>query len=153
MIENAALQALYEEYERATADLKRLLKNVSPYSFEQIRDEETEDPDCKSIQTVIQHVVQSGYTYANYLQQLVDGPWNEYNVPIKTPVDGIIEIETMMEYTHKSIRFLGHFTNEELIEKTIHARWKVNYDPEQMLEHAIVHILRHRRQIENFLKE
>lgn len=152
MIENRALNALYEEYERATIDIKRLLKNISLYSFTKIRDEESEDQDCKSIQTIIQHVVQSGYTYANYLQQLVDGPWNEYNVPIQTPVDGIIEIESMMAYTRKSIRFLGHFTNEELSKKIIHSRWKVKYDPEQMLEHAIVHILRHRRQIENFIR-
>ncbi len=152
MIENSALRALYEEYERSTEDLKRILKNLSLFSFTKIRDETTTDPDCQSIQTVIQHVVQSGYTYANYLQQLVDGPWNEYNFPIKTPIDGIIEIETMMAYTNKSIRFLGHFTNEELSKKTINSRWGVTFDPEQMLEHAIVHILRHRRQIENFLK-
>lgn len=152
MIENAGLRALYEEYERSTLDLKRLVKNLSPYSFKKIRDEDTEDLDCHSIQTVIQHVVRSGYTYANYLQQLIDGPWNEYDFPIETPVDGVIEIETMMAYTHKSIRFLGHFTDEELREKIINARWKVKYDPEQMLEHAIVHILRHRRQIEHFLK-
>ena len=152
MIENSALRALYDEYERATTDLKRLLKNISPYSFSKIRDEETEDSDCKSIQTVVQHIVRSGFGYANYLQQLVDGPWNDYKFPINTPIDGVIEIETMMAYTHKSIRFLGHFSNEELREKIIHSSWKVKYDPEQMLEHAIVHILRHRRQIENFLK-
>ena len=152
MIENNALRALYEEYERSTVDLKRLLKNLSLYSFTKVRDESTTDEDCKSIQTIIQHVVQSGYTYANYLQQLIDGPWNEYNYPILTPVDGIIEIETMMAYSNKSIRFLCHLSNEELENKTIRSRWKVTYDPEQMLEHAIVHILRHRRQIEQFLK-
>jgi len=30
--------------------------------------------------------------------------------------------------------------------------WGENYDFEQLLEHAIVHILRHRRQIERLLK-
>ncbi len=30
-------------------------------------------------------------------------------------------------------------------------RWQTEYDIEQMLEHAIVHILRHRRQVELWL--
>ena len=33
----------------------------------------------------------------------------------------------------------------------IHSGWSVTYDLEQLLEHAIVHVLRHRRQIEKFL--
>ncbi|WP_294276359.1 hypothetical protein [uncultured Chryseobacterium sp.] len=35
--------------------------------------------------------------------------------------------------------------------KKINTLWGQQYDVEQMLEHAIVHILRHRRQIENAL--
>jgi hypothetical protein len=33
----------------------------------------------------------------------------------------------------------------------IPARWGPVYDLEQLLEHMIVHVLRHRRQIERFL--
>jgi chromosomal replication initiation ATPase DnaA len=33
----------------------------------------------------------------------------------------------------------------------IQVRWGQLYDIEQLMEHAIVHILRHRRQIERFL--
>ncbi len=33
----------------------------------------------------------------------------------------------------------------------IQSRWGVRYDLEQLLEHAIVHVLRHRRQIEKLL--
>lgn len=35
--------------------------------------------------------------------------------------------------------------------KKINTKWGQQYDVEQMLEHAIVHILRHRRQIKNAL--
>jgi len=34
--------------------------------------------------------------------------------------------------------------------KKMKTSWKQFYDIEQMMEHAIVHILRHRRQIERF---
>lgn len=36
-------------------------------------------------------------------------------------------------------------------DKKILVRWGQLYDVEQLFEHAIVHILRHRRQIERFL--
>ncbi|AIJ37733.1 hypothetical protein [Flavobacterium psychrophilum] len=38
------------------------------------------------------------------------------------------------------------------ISKKMTVNWGEQYDIEQLLEHAIVHILRHRRQIENFIK-
>ncbi|HEY5122872.1 MAG TPA: hypothetical protein VIK14_03975, partial [Ignavibacteria bacterium] len=37
--------------------------------------------------------------------------------------------------------------------KKMNVGWGQQYDIEQLLEHAIVHILRHRRQIENFIKK
>ena len=38
------------------------------------------------------------------------------------------------------------------ISKKMTVNWGQQYDIEQLLEHAIVHIFRHRRQIENFIK-
>ena len=35
-------------------------------------------------------------------------------------------------------------------EKKILTKWNQQYDVEQLFEHAIVHILKHRRQIEKF---
>jgi hypothetical protein len=42
---------------------------------------------------------------------------------------------------------------ERITALEIQAPWGPVYDLEQMLEHAIVHVLRHRRQIERFLAE
>ncbi|RBQ04651.1 hypothetical protein DRW42_18440 [Pedobacter miscanthi] len=45
-----------------------------------------------------------------------------------------------------------HITMEEFDQsKKINTKWGQQYDVEQILEHAIVHILRHRRQIKNAL--
>jgi hypothetical protein len=44
-------------------------------------------------------------------------------------------------------------TYEEMASIRIAARWGPTYDLEQLLEHAIVHVLRHRRQIERLLRE
>jgi hypothetical protein len=42
-------------------------------------------------------------------------------------------------------------TDEEISATVINSGWGVTYDAEQLLEHAIVHVLRHRRQIEKFI--
>lgn len=47
---------------------------------------------------------------------------------------------------HSSLQ-LEEYKNEH----KILVRWGQQYDVEQLMEHAIVHVLRHRRQIEKFL--
>ena len=42
-------------------------------------------------------------------------------------------------------------SDEEITGTVINSRWGVVYNVEGLLEHAIVHILRHRRQIEKFI--
>ena len=61
---NGAIGALLDEYERALADLKRVLSTVKTDELVTIVDTETKDDDCRSIQTILAHVVRSGYGYA-----------------------------------------------------------------------------------------
>ena len=42
-------------------------------------------------------------------------------------------------------------TDKEIENIIMLSPWGVTYNLEQLLEHAIVHILRHRRQIEKFM--
>jgi hypothetical protein len=42
-------------------------------------------------------------------------------------------------------------SNEQLLAQKVLVRWGQRYDIEQLFEHAIVHVLRHKRQIERFL--
>jgi hypothetical protein len=42
-------------------------------------------------------------------------------------------------------------SDEEIMGTVINSTWGTRYDVEQLLEHAVVHILRHRRQIEKFI--
>ena len=61
------LTALLAEYQRATIDLKIVLEMLSQAEYNLVRDEKTRDPDCRSIKTVVTHILNSGYVYANYL--------------------------------------------------------------------------------------
>jgi hypothetical protein len=59
----------------------------------------------------------------------------------------------MLAYTVETLEGRWEYSDEQVSAVCINSRWGVQYDMEQMLEHAIVHILRHRRQIERFLEK
>jgi len=151
-MKNGMLLALIGEYRKSTIELKEILSILDQGLFEKITDKKTTDKDCKSIKTITFHIVQSGYTYANYINSLSKRKWFKYNDEIGTPTEGIEEINKMLDYTEKSFDGLWEKTNDEFEKYKFETRWNVTYDLEQMMEHAIVHILRHRRQIENIIK-
>jgi len=57
-----------DEYERAAGELARILEVISDEDYPLIRDTETNDDDCRSIQTVVTHVIGAGYGYAGMLR-------------------------------------------------------------------------------------
>ena len=61
---NGAVGALLDEYERAIKDLKLVLQSITHHELVTIVDAETKDDDCRSIQTILAHVVRAGYGYA-----------------------------------------------------------------------------------------
>ena len=73
-----AIGALMDEYERAAFELKSILQKISEEDFTRIADRETKDEDCRSIQTVMSHVVIAGYSYANYIRE-------RFSVPTDSP--------------------------------------------------------------------
>jgi uncharacterized damage-inducible protein DinB len=59
----------------------------------------------------------------------------------------------MLEYTAQTVEGRWEMTDEEIEKAAVDRGWGVIYNLEQLLEHAIVHILRHRRQIEKFIAQ
>lgn len=146
-----AIGAMMDEYERAAFELKTVVESAGKNEYERIADAETEDESCRSIQTIMSHVVGAGYAYANYIR----GYFSMESEPLEnkqTAYENIgSEIEKMLDYTARTLEGRWEMTDEEITNAVIKTRWGVTYDIEQLLEHAIVHILRHRRQIEKFL--
>lgn len=145
--------ALMDEYERAAKELKYLIKEIDQQDYIEIVDNETTDPDCKSIQTIMNHVVRSGYGYANYIRRKFTESLTERKdiYDVITPNSACDELDHMMNYTTDTLLNKMDFTFEDMAQSIIKTNWGQEYDLEQLLEHAIVHILRHRRQIEKFL--
>lgn len=148
---NGAIGALMDEYEHAGNELKNLVKGISETDFEKGIDPNTKDEDCRSVQTIISHVINSGYGYANYIRD-----W--YSIPIKSiarrlfsRAEYIKEMNKMLDYTCETLEGKWKISEEEIMKIKIKSRWGPEYDIEQLLEHAIVHIMRHRRQIEKII--
>lgn len=151
MKRNQILEALIDEYRKSTIELQLILSNLNQERFNTIIDKETADKDCVSIQSVVFHVVQSGHTYANYINSINNRVWFEYNTKIETPLNGVKELNLMLNYTENAFEGLWQLENNELEQFKFKTRWNVTYDIEQLMEHAIVHVLRHRRQIQNMI--
>lgn len=145
--------ALMDEYERAASELKSILENIGSEYYVKIVDAETEDADCRSIQTMMNHVVHAGYGYANSIRRY-------YSIPHKSlgderpqieKSDIIDEFDKMLDYTIETLDGKWELSYEEMAQVIIERKGDFSEDLEQLLEHAVMHILRHRRQVEKFL--
>lgn len=151
MLRKGMLGALMDEYDRASADLVQVLEEVPGDSYIAIQDSDTKDEDCRSIQTVCNHVIRAGYAYASYINSIVELPKESFDREMNAPIDFITEMIKMLAFSERAINNISHLTEKEMEATQLKTTWGVTYDVEQLLEHAIVHILRHRRQIENWL--
>lgn len=145
--------AMMDEYERAVAELSTLVSSLSDADFEAYRDMETKDESCRSIQTIMHHVVRAGYGYATYIRRAFGEAAERPEVPEPKRADCARMLQEVMDYTEDTLE--GHWlmNDDEIMAVQMEVPWGPRYDLEQLLEHAIVHILRHRRQIERFLSE
>jgi uncharacterized damage-inducible protein DinB len=145
---NGAVGALMDEYERAASDLRRLVERFDEEAFDRILDPRTSDENCRSVQTILAHVVFAGYGYADCIRGALAMEPRRPPKRLLSHREGLKEFDAMLRYTVETLDGQWELTDERIQGIVIQSRWGVTYDLEQLLEHAIVHILRHRRQIE-----
>jgi uncharacterized damage-inducible protein DinB len=147
-----AIGALLDEYERAIDDLKVVLTEVSDEDLKTIVDAETTDEDCRSIQTIMGHVVRSGYGYAIYIYRHLGENYDFRTTVLRaTSQEYCDDIDAAFQFNVALFEKYPNLNLEEFEnEKKILTRWGQIFDYDQLLEHAIVHVLRHRRQIERY---
>ena len=147
-----AIGAILDEYSKAIIELQQVIQNISSTDLVTIVDTTTTNTDCKSVQTVLTHVVSSGYSYAIYIEELKNTPSRiRQKSPRNSASEYIQDLDQVLVFTTAIFSNFEDHELEELHEvKKIKTTWGQFYDIEQLMEHAIVHILRHRRQIEKF---
>jgi uncharacterized damage-inducible protein DinB len=152
MTRNGAIGALLDEYERAIADLKAVIETIPDHALTIIADPHTNDDNCRSVQTVLSHVVHSGYGYATSIHNQKGHNKTRTDKTFHLTVAEYLEdLKNVFLFTEEVFK---EFKDEDLEEMDnelkIKTGWGQLYDTEQLMEHAIVHILRHRRQLEKF---
>ena len=142
--------ALMDEYERAAGELVSLIEGISDEEYELVRDAEAEE-DSRSIQTILTHVVSAGYGHAGMLRTTWGlermKRWRE----LFPRGEARSRIAGMLAYTSETLDGKWDLSEEDAEALRIHSGWGAVYDLEQFLEHMVVHVLRHRRQIERLL--
>ena len=145
-----AIGALMDEYERAALELRNLVESVSEDDYVKIFDAETKDEDCRSIQTIMSHVVRACYGYANTIRTVFSIEKQVYDPKQLSKSEVLEKIDEALQYTVATLEGKWEMPNEEIFATSMKGDYPE--DLEQKLEHAIVHILRHRRQIDKFLQ-
>lgn len=150
---SGAIGALMDEYERAASELARLVERIPDDDFTRLVDSQTRDEDCRSVQTIMSHVVGAGYGYADYLRAQFSVESTRPPHRLLSRRESLEQLEAALKYTAETLDGRWEMSAEEISAIVIKTRWGPVYDAEGMLEHAIVHVLRHRRQIERFISQ
>jgi uncharacterized damage-inducible protein DinB len=154
IIKQNAVGALLSEYQRTISDIQQTIKSISSGQLLEPVNPGSPESEFRSLQGILAHVVSSGYSYCVYIRSFkgIDGtrPPKQYRA---TAQEFITDLNDVMEYTSETFRNIYDYDLEETVEThKMKTAWGQTYDIEQLLEHAIVHILRHRRQIECLLQ-
>jgi len=144
--------ALMDEYARAAEDYCRVVEGLAPEVFR--RERPSQDPDTRSPQAICAHVCGAARRYADYIRKARGFPYEEKFVQDPAAVADPRAVRGLLQsglrYTEGALEGLYDAPAETYTALTFPVRWGPSYDPEMMLEHAIVHLLRHRRQLERW---
>ena len=157
-----SIGAILDEYENAIADLKKTVKKISDKDLIKIVDTETRDTNCKSVQRVLSHVIICGYySVIRILRHKYLSKNPAENIEQKFPFPELVYFNKISEY-NKALDAMFAVTEKAIVnlkekemrtldpDRMIKTGWGW-YDYEQLLEGCIVHVMRHRRQIQKFL--
>jgi uncharacterized damage-inducible protein DinB len=138
------------EYEKALNELKVVLKTVSKEVFLNLIENNNED--CKSIRNIVFHVVRAGYAYSNYIRKHFGNEFANPEIKINSVKEAISELDIMFQYNVATFEAKWHLTENEISKNIIVTSW-ATYELEGIIEHSIVHILRHRLQIQKIVNK
>jgi hypothetical protein len=150
-MQNRMVLALMAEYKDVASVYNQIISDLATEQFLTVFDPDAKDPDCSSILTITEHLVSSGYAYINYINAKLEVAKFTYVSTISDTSSGVHELNAMLKFTEVSLEKILHLENEEIEHWRYDTSWGVLFDFEQIMEHAIVHIMRHRRQIQEFL--
>lgn len=144
--------ALLDEYARAAAEFSRVIETFDADRFEAERP--SNDPDTVSPRAICLHVCGAGHRYAHYIRKARGLDFIErFQLPpeqLVATVDVRPQLARAVRLMEDTVEPFFGLTDEDVQRVSFVVRWGPTYDPEMLLEHAVCHLLRHRRQLERW---
>ncbi len=144
--------ALMDEYARAAEEFCRVVEGFAPTRFVAVR--ASDNPNTVSPHAICLHVCGAAHRYAHYIRKARGVDFVEryelHPSRLGSP-QGVRELlAEATAFTERTVEPLLNATEEDVQVLSFTVRWGPRYDPEMMLEHAVCHLLRHRRQLERW---
>ena len=143
--------SLVDEYEKALLELKGVLGNIEDKDFLK-----TCNPDkttkLHTIKDICNHVIAAGYIYSNNIRRTFQEIEMKPEFAFQSASDTVHHLDLMFAHTLVTVKDKYILTDDQLNQIRVKTSWE-DYSLEGILEHAITHILRHRRQVEIFLSQ
>ncbi len=118
-----------------------------------VRLPQTDDPHYASLEALLAHVLRSARGYTTWICEHLDLPDPE--IP-PAPAPDAVEAQAdawLAEMLERWRTPLSDVTPERLRDGTYLSRWGQRYTIGAMLEHAVVHPMRHRLQLDELLEQ
>lgn len=141
-----ALVLLHERHLRSFLDVWKEAKAAG------VMLPETENPDYESLDTLLRHVLAAARSYLTWMCENLRLP-----DPDIRPAPDVTEIEAQADayVNHLLERWrlpLADVEEERFDNPTFTSRWGVDYCIDAMLEHAVMHPIRHEFQLANLMR-
>ena len=144
--------ALMDEYARAAEDFCRVVESFDLARFDAERP--SNNPNTVSPRAICLHVIGAAHRYAYYIRKARRVDFVERYDADPAQLRSPQEVRTLLTegilLMEETVEPLLNATDEEIQALSFTVRWGPRYDPEMILEHAVCHLLRHRRQLERW---
>ena len=138
---------LHEKYLRSFVETwkKAKVKNVML--------PKTDDSDYASMQSLLRHILRAARGYMTWMCEQLNLPDPQIN-PTPGPEDIESKADDYLEHLIEKWKLpLAKVEKAEYMNTTYKSRWGVEYCIDAMLEHAVMHPIRHEFQLKNFLNK
>lgn len=142
-----ALVLLHEQQLRSCLKTWRIAKKTN------VQLPETGDRDYLNLDTLLQHVLRSAGGYMNWIckQLYLADP---QILPAPGPAEIAAGADAYLEHLLERWRLpLAGVEPEKFEDRTYDSRWGVPYCIDAMLEHAVMHPMRHEFQLQNLIRD
>jgi len=145
---SAAFDACLGEYRKAAAEFCDAAERFKPDTFAAERP--SDDPDTVSPLSICRHVVGAAHGYARYLRKAQGMAPGTFVDRVKAQGDVQPALDAEIRFTEESCAPMRPLEGLGVLKIEFKVSWGPVYNPEILLEHAICHLLRHRRQLERW---